>query len=211
MLENRTMKRGRKPVVTASLFALVAVLTFSATRSDASSAVSTRNVTVAAVGTTSLQNEIDSQEEQIQAMQEQLAFLKQAALQSESRGDEQAATLRELEGSVSLGNEPSEERKMEQWRIGYALGGGKHLAEFERTILPCESGGVPDPFEAVGRTDDWGRAQINRPTWSKRFTELTGRNFEEWILDPMLNGYMAGVVENEHPTGLSTWTCWRRR
>ncbi|MGI9605901.1 MAG: hypothetical protein ACR2P0_07150, partial [Acidimicrobiales bacterium] len=78
-------------------------------------------------------------------------------------------------------------------------------------ILPCESGGEPDPDAAVGPTDDWGRAQINRPTWARRFAELTGRDFVEWVREPFLNGYMSAVVEDEHSSGLNAWTCWRKR
>ncbi len=102
-----------------------------------------------------------------------------------------------------------QERATDAWRVGYRIGGGANLAAFEDVILPCESGGEVDPFSAIGRTDDWGRAQINRPTWRVRFAELTGLTFEEWILDPTLNGYMAAVVEQEQ--GLRAWTCWRKR
>jgi len=44
-----------------------------------------------------------------------------------------------------------------------------------------------------------------------RFEELTGLVFEDWIRDPLLNGYMAAVVEDEHSSGLNAWTCWRKR
>lgn len=201
-----TTARARKPVVTAIALVLLAVLvvTMAQSRADGGDVV----LSAAAAQTGS---ELAERDAEIKALREQLAFVQQATLMSEARVDDQAVTISELEGTALLGGGPSPERQMEEWRIGYFLGGGRNLAAFERTILPCESGTQPDPFAAISRTDDWGRAQINRRTWSARFTELTGRQFEDWILEPMLNGYMAGVVENEHFGGLNAWTCWRRR
>ncbi|RZV41854.1 MAG: hypothetical protein EX269_15730 [Acidimicrobiales bacterium] len=198
--------RARKPAVTAIVLALLAVLfvTTAQSRADGGDVV----VSSAAAQTAANVAERDAQ---ILALREQLAFVQQATLMSEARADDQAAMISELEGTALLGGGPLVERQMDEWRVGYYLGGGRNLAAFENTILPCESGTQPDPFAAISRTDDWGRAQINRRTWAPRFAELTGRQFEDWILDPMLNGYMAGIVENEHFGGLNAWTCWRRR
>lgn len=99
------------------------------------------------------------------------------------------------------------------WFAGYTAGGGTSHNVFAETILPCESGGSVSPHTVVGPTDDWGRAQINRPVWSARFEELTGVEFEVGIVDPVLNGYMAAVVEREHVgtsgAGLNAWVCFR--
>lgn len=118
---------------------------------------------------------------------------------------------REAQQATVVSNSSTFGAKQSQWQAGYQLGGGQNLAAFENVILPCESGGSVTPFEAVSRTNDWGRAQINRPTWEPRFEALTGVEFTTGILDPTLNGYMAAVVEREHSTGLSAWTCWRKR
>lgn len=205
-MHTTTTARARKPVVPTIVLALLAVLLVTMAQSRADDGDVVLSSAAAEIG-----SELAERDAQIKALREQLAFVQQATLMSEARADDQAATISELEGTVLLGGGPSLERQMEEWRIGYFMGGGRNLAAFENTILPCESGTQPNPFTAVSRTDDWGRAQINRRTWAPRFTELTGRQFEDWILDPMLNGYMAGVVENEHFGGLNAWTCWRRR
>lgn len=102
------------------------------------------------------------------------------------------------------------------WLAGYRFAGGKSEAQFISTILPCESGNArPSEHTAVGRTDDWGRAQINRPVWSTRMERSFGIAFEAAALDPALNGIMAAIVEQEHQgvtgPGLEAWTCWRIR
>jgi hypothetical protein len=152
--------------------------------------------------------QIEERDARIAVLEEQLAFLGQAHLASQLRDDEQQDTL--LEAQISNRETPEfQAEAMVQWRAGFTLGGGKNLAAFEQTILPCESGGEPDPDMAVGPTDDWGRSQINRPTWKVRFESLTGSNFEENITNPILNGYMAAHVERQQ--GLNAWTCWRKR
>lgn len=140
-----------------------------------------------------LRAELASSREQVVALQEQLGILQQTLIGVQAESDEP------VEANSSIA----------RWRIGYSLGGGERLASFENTILPCESGTQPDPDTAVSHTDDWGRAQINRPVWKDRFESLTGVNFEENITDPVLNGFMAAHVEQEQ--GLTAWTCWRNR
>ncbi len=108
-----------------------------------------------------------------------------------------------------LGVATTEAEAQAAWDQGYALAGGSNLASFHSTILPCESGNQPNRDSVVGRTDDWGRAQINRPVWRTTFESMTGLTFEENIIRPALNGFMAGYIENVQ--GLTAWTCWRNR
>ena len=117
---------------------------------------------------------------------------------------EQAALL-----AQDLGVAGSEAEAQANWDAGYQLGGGGNLSSFHSTILPCESGSQANRDTVVGRTDDWGRAQINRPVWRTTFQQLTGLNFEENIVHPTLNGFMAAHIERVQ--GLSAWTCWRNR
>lgn len=152
--------------------------------------------------------QLEERDARIAVLHEQLIFLQQAALSSELQADAERDTFLEEQQDLRV-TEQFQEQAMAEWRMGYSLAGGKNLRSFETIILPCESGGEADPDAAVGPTDDWGRAQINRPTWSVRFTELTGASFEENIGTPILNGYMAAHVESEQ--GLSAWTCWRKR
>lgn len=152
--------------------------------------------------------QIEERDQQIAVLQEQLAFVRQSQLSSEAFATEQSNELSALAETGIISNEANA-AAMDQWRSGYTLGGGSNLPAFENTILPCESGTQPNPDTAVGRTDDWGRAQINRPTWKNRFESLTGAEFETNITNPILNGFMAAHVEQEQ--GLSAWTCWRKR
>ena len=155
-----------------------------------------------------LVRQVEERDVQIAVLHEQVAFLQQAALSSDLRADEHQDTLLQEQRDLRF-SQPHQTRSMNEWRIGYSIGGGQNLRAFETVILPCESGGEPDPDAAVGPTDDWGRAQINRPTWAARFRELTGAAFEDHIDAPILNGFMAAHVETEQ--GLSAWTCWRKR
>ena len=155
-----------------------------------------------------LVRQIEERDVQIDVLQEQVAFLQQAALSSDLRADLHQDTLLQEQRELRF-SQPHKTRSMNEWRIGYSLGGGQNLTAFESVILPCESGGEPDPDAAVSPSDDWGRAQINRPTWAVRFRELTGAAFEDHIDTPILNGFMAAHVETEQ--GLSAWTCWRKR
>lgn len=150
---------------------------------------------------------IEQRDQQIAVLSEQLAYLRQAQLLDQVAADH-AATPSALTNNSRISPEQNA-AAMDLWRAGYTLGGGKNLPAFENTILPCESGSQPNPDTAVGRTDDWGRSQINRPTWKKRFESLTGADFETNIVNPTLNGFMAAHVEQEQ--GLSAWTCWRKR
>ncbi len=193
----------------ALLTALVASVLFGVSGSGAQTSTDTPSAP-ATDAPDDVQAIIDAQAEQIQVLTEQLAFARQAALHSEERLDSQRETILRFQEEGGL-TDAERDDAFAEWVIGYTIGGGSSLDAFESIILPCESGGEPDPDAAVGPTDDWGRAQINRPTWSRRFTELTGVPFEEWIRDPMLNGYMAAVVEREQTNGLGAWTCWRRR
>lgn len=152
--------------------------------------------------------QVEERDARIAVLQEQLIFLQQSVISAEQHAHSQRDTF--LEGQDEIrASESHQDQAMAEWRMGYSLAGGQNLRAFESIILPCESGGEPDPDAAVGPTDDWGRAQINRPTWSARFTELTGASFEENIDNPILNGFMAAHVESEQ--GLTAWTCWRKR
>ena len=111
--------------------------------------------------------------------------------------------------SGQLGNPANEADAQAAWDQGYILGGGGNLSSFHNTILPCESGGQADRDTVVGFTDDWGRAQINRPVWSSTFASMFGVAFETGVTQPVLNGFMAAHIEQVQ--GLSAWTCWRRR
>lgn len=152
--------------------------------------------------------QLEERDARIRVLNEQIAMLQQATLATAQQVDDHRDTILAEQQELRTSDRFQDE-SMAEWRIGYLLGGGQNLRSFESIILPCESGGEADPDAAVGPTDDWGRAQINRPTWSKRFTELTGAPFEEHIGKPILNGFMAAHVETEQ--GLNAWTCWRRR
>jgi len=155
------------------------------------------------------QAELDARDQQIQTLEEQVGLLQQALIGIGARVDDEAAQVAALGTGVDRQSAEFQADSVAQWNMGYAIGGGENLTAFINTILPCESGSQPDPDRAVGPTDDWGRAQINRPTWKERFETLTGANFEENISNPVLNGFIAAHVETEQ--GLSAWTCWRRR
>ncbi len=209
-------------ITTARRFVVVVVIAASAAAlliTAQGSAAQTTDVQIGtsaqatAPGIEDLQRELAESRARIAVLEEQLALSQQASLLAHERVGRQRDTILAMQdaddGFMSPLSTEYQARAMDAWRVGYRIGGGQNLAAFESTILPCESGGEPDPFAAIGRTDDWGRAQINRPTWRVRFAELTGLSFEEWILDPTLNGYMAAVVEREQ--GLNAWTCWRKR
>ncbi len=172
-----------------------------ATESDDASDASSPEVTA-------LEVQIDERDEIIDTLSDQVALLQQALIGFGSQEDD---VLEAVEAPEALDRRSPEfqAQSIAQWQMGYAIGGGEHLDAFLNTILPCESGTQPDPDLAVGRTDDWGRAQINRPVWKARFESLTGAVFEENITNPVLNGFMAAHVEQEQ--GLSAWTCWRLR
>ena len=116
---------------------------------------------------------------------------------------------RAVELANDLGVSTTEADAQAAWDAGYTLGGGANLSAFQNIILPCESGGQPNRDSVVGFTDDWGRAQINRPVWNTTFESLTGLSFEENIVRPALNGFMAAHIEQVQ--GLTAWTCWNRR
>lgn len=94
-----------------------------------------------------------------------------------------------------------------QWFAAYQAAGGRNTDIFRDIILPCESGGQPLPHIVVGPTDDWGRAQINRPTWKATFEDRYSVDFETNIVDPSLNGHFAAYIEQVQ--GLDAWTCYR--
>lgn len=209
---------ARRLVVIAVLAVSAIVVLSTSANSGAQAVESVESVEVTALASrddeiAALQREIDEGNARIAVLEEQLALNRQSSLLTEERVGRQRdiiLAMQQVENDfMSPLSVEYQERAMDAWRAGYRVGGGTNLAAFENVILPCESGGEVDPFAAIGRTDDWGRAQINRPTWRVRFTELTNLSFEEWILDPTLNGYMAAVVEKEQ--GLRAWTCWRRR
>lgn len=158
----------------------------------------------------SLEHQLAEQDLQIAALQEQLAIARQAALEDEQRIENQRNTILTIQ-QLDSGDGDVVDEAYARWVVGYRLAGGTNVAAFENVILPCESGGEPDPDVAIGPTDDWGRAQINRPTWKGRFEQIMGVEFETFILNPTINGFMAAIVEQEHPRGLNAWTCWRRR
>lgn len=152
--------------------------------------------------------DVEARDEQIEVLEGQLAQMRQEQLANLVSAEEAANGSSSFSRNDRLTPEENADA-MEQWRAGYLLGGGQNLPAFENTILPCESGTQPNPDIAVGRTDDWGRSQINRPVWKERFESLTGADFETHIVNPVLNGYMAAHVELEQ--GLVAWTCWRKR
>ena len=155
-----------------------------------------------------LESELNERDQEIEVLEDQLQFVRRAQIAVAKRADEQS----ELLLAFSEADKEAAERNaagLESWKSGYTLGGGRQMSAFLDTILPCESGSQPNPDTAVGPTDDWGRAQINRPVWKQRFESLTGAVFEESITDPVLNGFMAAHVEQEQ--GLNAWTCWRKR
>ena len=202
-------RRPSVPVLPVLLVIVIATLVFGISRS---SAQTSELATPRFDPTVELEIKLALAEAKIDALEEQLAISRQASLRSEHRIETQRATILGMQGARQRSaTSLTTDSGFESWKAGYAIGGGRNLAAFENIILPCESGGEPNPDAAVGPTDDWGRAQINRPTWGARFEELTGASFEEHITDPALNGYMAAVVEQEHGRGLNAWTCWRRR
>ena len=213
MFDDGSVTRSRRFVVAAVLAVTAAALIFSTAVSGAQTEPVEIRGYAAADELALLRQELADAEGRIAVLEQQLARTRQSALRAEERVGRQRETIVRLQEAENDFMSPLsveyQERAMDAWRAGYHMGGGRNLAAFENVILPCESGGEVDPFAAIGRTDDWGRAQINRPTWRVRFTELTGLTFEEWILDPTLNGYMAAKVELEQ--GLRAWTCWRRR
>ncbi len=144
----------------------------------------------------------------VASLEAQVLSIQEARAEAEAAAQltvgERAAVLAD-----ELGTASSEAEAQAAWDAGYALGGGSNLSAFHSTILPCESGSQANRDTVVGRTDDWGRAQINRPVWRTTFESLTGRSFEENIVHPALNGYMAAHIEQVQ--GLSAWTCWRNR
>ena len=161
-----------------------------------------------AAATERVESELQEREEEIETLEQQVGLLQQALIGFGAQATADEGRIIPA-GAVDPTSSEFQADAMAQWRIGYAIGGGQNLTAFENTILPCESGSQRDPDVAVGRTDDWGRAQINRPTWKARFESLTGANFEENIVHPVLNGFMAAHVEGEQ--GLTAWTCWRNR
>ncbi len=200
----------RRSVVFATLAATALVTIFGMSISGAQEVepAAIEQAAAPSAEVTNLVLQLEQRDARIAVLHEQLVFLQQSALSSEQRAHTQQDTF--LDEQVDLRTSGSfQAQAMADWRMGYTLAGGTNLQAFESIILPCESGGEADPDAAVGPTDDWGRAQINRPTWSARFTELTGASFEENIDEPILNGFMAAHVESEQ--GLSAWTCWRKR
>lgn len=204
-----------RPVVRVLAVATIVTVLFGASRSSAQEEIPA-TVSLAATAPNqydviaALEAKLDEKDEQVAALQEQLAIARQASLEREQRIANQRNTILTIR-QIDRESQDIVDEGYVKWAVGYRLGGGTNLRSFENVILPCESGGEPDPDVAIGPTDDWGRAQINRPTWSTRFEEVMGVDFETHILDPVFNGYMAAIVEQEHPRGLNAWTCWRRR
>lgn len=158
-----------------------------------------------------LTEELEETEEKVDVLEGQLSLLLQSQVATQIASDAEAAdaaalgqSALEAEGAIT---DEQNAAALDLWRAGYTLGGGAELANFENIILPCESGNTPNPDTAVGRTDDWGRAQVNRPVWEARFESLTGFDFETGIVNPTLNGFMAAHIEQQQ--GLVAWTCWR--
>lgn len=116
-----------------------------------------------------------------------------------------SARLTQLDDVTDLLRDVNED---ELWSAGYLAEGGQHLDVFLNRILPCESGGEPEPHRAIGHVDsrDRGRAQINGHYWADRIEELFDVDFYEAAFDPWWNGRMAAVVEREQ--GLRAWYCY---
>lgn len=210
-------RRPVVPVLPVLLVVILITLVFGISASAAESDDSTRAARPVVDPAAELAEDLASAESTINALERQLTLTKQTVRQKQSRIDAQRETIVDMRVTQTLVTQTlsaslaTADTGFDQWTLGYELGGGVNHSAFEHIILPCESGGEPDPDGAIGPTDDWGRAQINRPTWAARFEELTGLGFEAHILDPVLNGYMAAVVEQEHASGLNAWTCWRHR
>ena len=158
-----------------------------------------------------LTEDLEESEQKVEVLEGQLSLLLQSQVATQLSIDAEAAEAAALGQSALVAEgritDEQNEAALDLWRAGYTLGGGAELANFENIILPCESGNTPNPDTAVGRTDDWGRAQVNRPVWETRFESLTGFDFETGIVNPTLNGFMAAHIEQQQ--GLVAWTCWR--
>ena len=70
-------------------------------------------------------------------------------------------------------------------------------------VLVCESQGNPN---AVSPTDDHGLMQLNRPSWQRRFQEVTGVPFFDGVYDPVLNLRFAAWLRNA--AGWNQWACY---
>lgn len=205
-------RRPSAPILSVLVAVILASLVFGISGSSAQTEDEGRLARSGPNRASQLEDDLANAETIINALEQQLAISRQAVLNGEVRIQTQRATIEAMQQTEVLSAAITRvDSGFDQWTLGYDLGGGGNVGAFEHIILPCESGGEPDPDAAIGPTDDWGRAQINRPTWSDRFEELTGLTFEAHILDPVLNGYMAAVVEQEHSRGLNAWTCWRKR
>lgn len=93
------------------------------------------------------------------------------------------------------------------WIDAYLAGGGRNLETFLNVILPCESGGDPNPHGAVSPTNDFGRGQVNRAVWRSTVEDRYGLPFEQAMTTPALNGDMSAYIEQVQ--GLTAWTCFR--
>lgn len=71
-------------------------------------------------------------------------------------------------------------------------------------VLLCESGGNP---RAISHTDDHGIFQLNRPSWERRFPEVTGQPFLDGVYDPEANIRFAAWLQSE--AGWGQWVCHR--
>ena len=99
------------------------------------------------------------------------------------------------------------EQQDQIWIDAYLAGGGANLQTFLNVILPCESGGHPNPHGAISPTNDFGRGQVNRAVWHDTVEARYGIPFEQAMIQPELNGDMVAHIERVQ--GLAAWTCFR--
>lgn len=112
------------------------------------------------------------------------------------------------------------------WDRGFIEGGGRDLAVMHR-VIACESDGVAEgPFNAIGRSSpDWGRAQINSPTWEEEWDRLVPIPFfapgrprptvsspdvggGHGYQDPYWNGWFSAHIQTVQ--GTSAWVCAKK-
>ena len=144
----------------------------------------------------------------VQRLRTELWATRQQLARTRIERNQLATDLETLRRTLNATN-PTLAEQDALWYAGYQAGGGTNPLLFADVILPCESGGTVSPHDAVGPTDDWGRAQLNKRTWATTFETRYGLSFETGSLNPVLNGHMAAYIEQVQ--SLTAWTCWRRR
>jgi len=189
----------------AAAASLIAALSLAATNTDGAPTASV---------STSAQSELEAELANVTAKLEhrtrQLALRQHVVNQRTRQLNRKRAEVRSL--TAQLDTRGSGDVR-EQFATGYRLAGGTNLAAF--TSGTC--GGIVDA-ESDWNADadntglnrngsaDHGLAQINDRVWASTFVEVTGQPFDPGVYDPLLNGFMAGVVEDRQ--GLSAWVSY---